>query len=365
MTRGWTAPEVEHSLDRAVALCDSVGDDRQRARAFYGMQSLYLVQARLEKVELVSQELQRLYQRTQQSPPPLESEMMLTGSRLHLGRITEASEQFERALALNDPSQVERIADEQGWNFAVHGRAWWAHALWLLGRADTALVQGLEAMRLADALGQPFNQSVAATYLALLQQLCGDAATARRAAEKALAVTTESRAPYYRAWSEILVRNAEATSHPDAATVGALRASIEVFRVSGARLRLPYYLGLLAGVCRQAGRAAEGLAVIDEALAMARTNNERWWDAELHRLRGDLRLAAGAGDDEAAAAYLRALEIARTIGARSLELRAATSLARLRRSPAPLAELIHTFGEGRETPDHQAAQALLSELTQR
>ncbi|MGZ6141161.1 MAG: ATP-binding protein, partial [Myxococcaceae bacterium] len=67
MTRGWTSPEVEHSLDRSVALCDRVGDDRQRARAFYGMQSLYLVQARLEKVELVSEELHRLYQRTHQS----------------------------------------------------------------------------------------------------------------------------------------------------------------------------------------------------------------------------------------------------------------------------------------------------------
>ncbi|HVP60321.1 MAG TPA: AAA family ATPase [Myxococcaceae bacterium] len=363
MTKGWTSPEVERSLDRAVDLCDTVGDDVQRAQALSGMQSLYVVQARLERAQLVSDELHQLYQRTQRSPPPLESEMMLIGSRLHLGRIAQASEAFERALTLNDPSQVQRIADEQGWNFAVHGRAWYAHALWLQGWVDTALAHGLEATRIADELGQPFNQSLAATYLALLQQMRGDAETARAYAVKALAMTTESRAPYYRAWSEILVRHAEAWSRPDVDTLRALRASIEQFRASGARLRLPYYLGLLAGICLRAGRAAEGLVVVEEALAEAQSSSERWWDAELHRLRGDLRLADGASPEEASVAYRRSVEIARSLGARSLELRAATSLARLVGRARPLAELIHTLGEGAGTPDHQAARALLTELT--
>ena len=365
MTHGWTSAEVERCLDRAVGLCDTVGDDAQRAQAYYGVQSLYVVQARLEKVELVSQELHRLYQRAQGSPPPLESDMMFSGSRLHLGRIDEASERFERALRLNDPSQVQRIADEQGWNFAVHGRAWYAHALWLQGRVDTALAQGLEAVRIADELAQPFNQSLATAYLALLLQLSGPPAAAQRSAVKALAVTNESRAPYYRSWSEILVRHAEASERPDDASIGALRASIDLFQASGARLRMPYYLGLLAGVYCQAGRADEGLAVIDHALAVARSSNERWSDAELHRLRGELHLAAGGADDEAGAAYARALEIARGMGARSLELRAATALARLYRRPGPLADLIRTFSEGRDTPDHLAAHAVLAELTPR
>ena len=362
MTRGWTSPEVEHSLDRAVALCDTVGDDVQRAQAFYGLQSLYLVQARLEKVQLVSEELHRLYEQTRRSPPPLESEMMLIGGHLHLGRIAQASESFERALALNDPTQVQRIADEQGWNFAAHGRVWYAHALWLQGRVDAALTHSLEGMRIAQELGQPFNQALTATYFALLQQLRADPDTARAQAARALAVTTESRAQYYRAWSEILLRHAEASSRPDAASIAALRASIETFRASGARLRLPYYLGLLAGIFCRAGRSAEGLAVIEEAFTEVRSTNERWWDPELHRLRGDLLLAAGA-PDEAAAAHLRAVEIARGMGAPSLELRAATSLARLTRRRGPLAALIQTFTEGADTPDHQAARALLAELT--
>jgi DNA-binding SARP family transcriptional activator len=363
MTKGWTSPEVEHALDRALALSDIVDDDVHRAQTIYGLQSLYVVQAKLEKVELVSEELQRLYERTRGLPPPLESEMMLIGCHLHLGRIVQASEEFERGLSLNDPTQVQRIADEQGWNFAAHGRVWYAHALWMQGRVDSALARALEGVRIADELGQPFNQAIAATYFALLQQLRGDFETARAQAAKALAVTTESRAPYYRAWSEILVRHSAAWSQPDAGTIAALRASIEAFRASGARLRLPYYLGLLAGICRRAGQAAEGLAAIHEAFAEVRSSNEHWWDAELHRLRGDLLLAAGAGNDEAGAVYLRAVETARGMGALSLELRAATSLARLTRRRGPLGRLIRTLSEGAETPDHRAARALLAELT--
>jgi DNA-binding SARP family transcriptional activator len=363
MTKGWTSPEVERTLDRSVALCDTVGDDRQRAQALYGLQSLLLVQARLGEAELVSEELNRVHSRAHGVPPPLESHTMLTGARLHLGRIVEAGEFFDRALAHNDPTQVQRIAEEQGWNFAVHSRAWFAHALWLQGRVNTALMQGVEAMRIADELGQPFNQAVAATYLALLHQLRSDGETARTSAQRALTTTTESRAPYYRAWSQILVCHAETVRRPEAETVAALRTSIDEFRATGARLRLPYYLGLLAGACCRAGMVADGLAALDEALAEVRSSNERWWDAELHRLRGDLRLAAGAGEDEARAAYVRSLEVARSMGASTLALRAATSLARLTRRAETLEEAIRTISERAETPDQLAARALLAELT--
>jgi len=144
-----------------------------------------------------------------------------------------------------------------------------------------------------------------------------------------------------------------------------MRASIETFRATGARLRLPYYLGLLAAVSGRAGRVTDGLAALEEALAEGRSSNERWWDPELHRLRGELRLAAGATEDEVGAAYVRSLEIARAMGARALELRTAMSLARLRRNPGRLPELIQGFDEGTDTPDLRAARTLLAELTLR
>ena len=159
-----------------------------------------------------------------------------------------------------------------------------------------------------------------------------------------------------------------------AARRGAHRAAARrhrgILRAAGARLRLPYYLALLAQVYGKAGRADEGLAAIDEALAAARAHNERWWDAELHRLRGELLLAQGAEAREVEAALLRALEIARTQQARSLELRAATDLARLWEAQGRAAEgrrmleeLCAWFTEGDETPDLQAARSFLARMT--
>src|SRR5262249_3458890 len=154
---------------------------------------------------------------------------------------------------------------------------------------------------------------------------------------------------------------------PDEERVGRLRASIAEFKALSARLRLPYYLWLLAQVCKQAGRAEDGLASIDEALSEARAHNERWWDAELHRLRGELLLMRDADASDGEAAILRAIEIARSQQARSLELRATMSLARLylaqhRSSDARqlLSDLYAWFTEGFETPDLQAAQLLLA-----
>jgi predicted ATPase len=295
--------------------------------------------------------------------------MMLTGSRLHLGQLGDASAEFEQMIATHDPTQLQRIEEEQGWNYAVHARAWHAHALWLLGYPQAALSRGLEAVRLAHELAQPFNQAVAQAYLAMLQQFCADEPTAREYAERALACTTEYKTPYYRAWSAILAGYALACERPDATNIARLREAIADFKISGARLRLPYYLGLLAHACGRAGWAEEGLAAVDEGMASARAHDERWWDAELQRLRGELLLASGAGAQAAEAAYLRAIEIAHTQQARALKLRAATSLARLWRAQRRdsdarrlLGEAYSWFTEGLDTPDLQAAQALLAQL---
>jgi predicted ATPase len=302
----------------------------------------------------------------------LEAEIMLTGSRLHLGRIADANDEFERMLAAKDPSPLQRIVGEQGWNYtdAVHGRAWHAHALWLLGHPQGALLRALEGVRLANDQGQPFNQALAATYLAMLQQLCADEATARASAEEALALTTEHKAPYYRAWSAILVSYALACEQPGKAPITSLRESIAAFKASGARLRLPYYLGLLAQVCGRGGRAEDGLAAVDEATAVSRAHNERWWDAELHRVRGELLLASGADENDAEAAYGRAIEIAQLQKAKSLELRAVMSMARLyqKRSKQQearglVAQVYDKFTEGFDTVDLREAKALLDELS--
>ena len=119
-------------------------------------------------------------------------------------------------------------------------------------------VEGFDAVKLVQDLDQPFNQALVSAYLALLQQLCADEAVAREHAEQALALTSKYQAPYYRAWADILVSYALALEQPNEERIGRLRGSITAFKASGARLRLPYYLSLLAQVCGKAGRARGG-----------------------------------------------------------------------------------------------------------
>ncbi|MBE3561969.1 MAG: 6-hydroxy-D-nicotine oxidase, partial [Ktedonobacteraceae bacterium] len=368
VTKGWTAPELESALDRALALCDRIGDDAQRAQTLYGLGSSYVVQARLEKVHFTSDELHTLYKQAYGTTPPPFAGTMLAGAQLHLGKIA-ACEHLARIIAAHDPDQVLHLQESQGVNYTALAQAWQSHALWCLGYPQQALHRGIEAVRLVQNLNQPFNQALVSAYLALLQQLRADEASARASAEEALTLTSKYKAPYYRAWTAILVSYAQALSQPDKKHIELLREAICAFKAQGARLRLPYYLSLLAHICGKAGYAGEGLAFIDEAFSEARAHQERWWDAELHRLRGELLLVQGVDADDIEAALLRAIEIAQTQQARSLELRATISLARLwsahhrsEEARLRLSTLYGWFTEGFETPDLQEARRLLAQL---
>jgi DNA-binding SARP family transcriptional activator len=369
VTRGWAAPELGVVLDRALALCDRVGTPAQRAQILYGMQSRYIVEGRLEKSALVTDEMVRVYRETQGSEPPRSAFAMLAGARLQMGRFREACDDIDGLVREADPNQLQHLQESQGLNYEVLARAWQSHALWCLGRPDTALEGASHALRLARQLQQPFSQAIAATYLALLQQLRAEPATFRRQAEEALELATELNATYYQAWAAILVAYAETLGGPEAAALVRLRGAIEAFEATGARLRLPYYLALLADAHLQARDATAGLEVVEAALSRSRETNERWWDAELHRLRAELLLAGGAGATEAEGALRRALEIARGQQAKSLELRAARALAglwagsgRTAEARALLEPVCSSFREGLATPDLTVARALLSSL---
>ena len=232
-----------------------------------------------------------------------------------------------------------------------------------------ALNSAQAAIAFAREFAQPFNQALAITYLAMLQTWQADTDTFLAYAEEACTLTREYKAPYYHAWANILMCFARAEQQPDADNLTRLRNAIHVFTETGARVRLPVYFSLLAQACLKAGRWEEGLDALEQALAESLQNNEHWWDAEIHRLRGELMWAQGADPDDIEAAFQRALEIARTQQARSLELRAATSLARLWQAhsrPAEakqcLTQIYDWFTEGFDTPDLQTAQALIAHL---
>ena len=371
VAKGWAAPDLEQVLDRAQALCDIVGDDAQRWQVLYGLQSLYVVQAQLEKTRYVSNELDTLYRRAHDTAPPRFLAVSATGALLHLGHLRDANAHFAAVTADHENDQLRHLEEEQGANFVVLGWAWQSHALWCLGYPRAALQRCHEAARLAQDLAQPFNQALAAAYLATLAQFCADDATAAMYADDAFALASECKALYYRAWAAILVAYMRAWAQPDERHINQLREAIVAFTATGARLRLPYYCTLVARTYAKAGRAGEGLAILDEALTAARTHNERWWDAEVHRLRGALLRATGAQGQDVEAALLRSLQIARSQEARTLEVRTAIDLGDLwvaqgRGAAAQrlLSDLCASFAEGDDDmPDLEAARLLLNRVS--
>ena len=265
VTRGWAAPELGHVLDRALALCDSAGTPAQRAQTLTGMQSRYIVEGRLEKCALITDELVRVYREAQEEPPGSVF-AMVAGVRLQMGHFQQACDDIDGLVREADPSQFRHLQESQGLNYEVIVRAWQSHGIWCLGRPDTAMEHASHALSLARQLAQPFSQAIAATYLALLQQLRADPTTFRAQAAEALDLATEFKATYYRAWAAILVAYAGTLGSPEAAARARLRSAIESFKETGARLRLPYYLALLADAHLRADETDAGLDVVQEAL---------------------------------------------------------------------------------------------------
>lgn len=368
ITKGWAAPEVEQVLNRAFILSRQVGDLAQRAQTLYSLQTVYAVQSQLDKVQSLYPEMHDLFVQTRGSPPPF-ARLMYTAARFHAGHFLEAREQYDEILAVHDDWYLNNLQTSQGVNYLVMGHVYRAHALWCLGYAQAALVNASAALALANERQQPLNQALALAYTLLLQEWCTTADAFRLHAEDAYEQMSEYKAPYYHAWVNILVKFARAWEKPHTEQVAQLREAIHAFANTGAHLRLPVYFSLLARASQRADQHSGALEAITQGLSESGQTGEHWWDAELHRLRGELLWSQSADAEEVETAFHRSIEIAQAQQAKSLELRAAISLARLwqatGRSAAArqlLMPLYAWFTEGFATPDLLAAQSLIAQL---
>ena len=214
---------------------------------------------------------------------------------------------------------------------AWSGRAYISHCDWYLGYPVRSLKIAEEGLARAREISHPFSIAIALDYLAMLHQFRREADAALDAAEEARNVCAEYDFDYYGAWSGLVRAWAIAESGELEKGVAAYDSALEEFRRTGASLRISHHLGLLASLHGKAGRALAGLRLIDEAVAIAKANNESWRNAELHRERGELLLLASGPDAETQAdkEFEAAIETAMAQGAKLPELRASVARARL------------------------------------
>jgi adenylate cyclase len=266
--------------------------------------------------------------------------------------------------------------------------------LWLLGYPDQALKKSREALALAAGTSHHFAVAHTLGLAASFYLLRREEPLARERAEAVITLATEQGFPFWLAHGTIVRGGALAEQGQVQEGIAQVEQGLVAFRAMRGEGRLPYFLALLAEAYRQGGQAEEGLGVLAEALATVDKTGERFYEAELYRLKGELTLAQKSRrvgiahqsvsiaeavtvgcahpteESEAEACFLKATEIARKQQAKSLELRAAGSLARLWQSQGKhheahkmLSEVYNWFTEGFDTKDLQEAKALLEELS--
>jgi len=218
-------------------------------------------------------------------------------------------------------------------------------------------------------VSHPLSLATALFAAAYLSKFCRQVQAVSAQAEAVMTLTTEHGFPQWLAGGTILRGWVLVAQGQTEAGIAQLRHGLAAWRATGAEILRPYVLGLLAEAYGKSGQAAEGLTVLEEALALVEKTGQGVYEAELHRLHGELLLIHAVGGGGAEACFQQALTVARRQQAKSLELRAAMSLSRLwqcqgKRDAAQqvLSEVYGWFTEGFDTADLQEAKALLEAL---
>ena len=371
VTKGHAAPEVERAYAQAHALCQQVGETLQLAPVLFGLWRFYLVRSQLHTARELGEALLRLAQRTDDPALAVIAPYALGSTWLWLGALPAARQHLEEGIAHYTPDQHHALIFRMGQYPGVAYRANAVHPLWLLGYSDQALARLHDTLALAHELSHPNSLASTRYWAAFDSQLRRDVQAVHEHAEAAVALSTEQGFPLWLAGGTSLRGWALAMQGQGEEGMAQVCQGIAAWRATGAVLHVPYFCTLLADICDHLGHPADGLQALAEAHTLVEQHEERYWEAEVSRLRGVLLLRQPVPQPEEAETWLqRALDVARRQEAKALELRAAMSLSRLwhqqgKRQEAHdlLAEVYGWFTEGFDTADLQEAQVLLAELS--
>jgi class 3 adenylate cyclase/predicted ATPase len=369
-TKGFIIPEVEHVYARARALCQQVGDARQLFPTLWGLWYLHHVRGQLQRACEVGEELLDVARQLQAPEWFVVAHRTLGNSSFWRGEFGLAHTHLEHALALYDPQQMRDHAVRYGSDTGVVCRILGAVTLWLLGYPDRARQWSEAALTHAQGLRHAFTLLQTLCFSAILHLLRREAAVAKERAEAARALCTEQGSADYLAWGTVLWGSAWAAQGAWAEGLAQMREGLAAYEPRNRVPRL-LFLGLLAEACGWAGQVEAGLRALHEALEVMQTSEERLYEAEVYRLRGELLLQQSAAQQgEAEESLHQALAVARRQQAKSWELRAVMSLSRLWQQQGKwdearelLAPVYGWFTEGFDTADLQEAKALLNTLS--
>jgi predicted ATPase len=374
-TKGFAAPEARNAYTRARELCQQVGETPQLFSALRGLWEFSHIGAELQTARGLAEQLLSIAQSGQDSPLLLEAHSTLGMTLMSLGELAPALKHSKQLLALYDPQRHRAHAFLYGgYDPGVNCLGWTALILWVLGYPNQAIERINEALMLAQELSHPFSLAVVQCYAAHVHQFRREGPSCQERVEAALTFSIEY--GFSLEWGTILRGWALADQGQGEEGLVQMHQDLDGYRATGGELARPYFLTLLTEAYGKVGQAEEGLSALAEALTLVNKTGERFYEAEVYRLKGTLTLQSKVQgprskvEKEAEECFLKAIEIAHRQQAKSWELRAVMSLARLWQQQGKkeeahrmLSEIYGWFTEGFDTKDLQEAKVLLEELS--
>jgi class 3 adenylate cyclase/predicted ATPase len=377
--RGYAAPETRAAEERALLLIEqaqALGEPPEDPlllfSALYGSWAANIVAFNGDVMRELAVEFLALAEKQSATGPPMIGHRLMGLSLLHTGEIAGGRAHLDRAIALYDPGEHRHLAMRFGQDVGASALAWRSLALLLVGYPQDALADGVRALKIARESRHSGTLIYVLNFSVFQHVYCGHFAAANALIDEFDILKDQIGSVFWGGWGTVQRGCVLALTGKVSEAVQNIASGIAEMRSTGTTLWMPLFLSHLAKAKAEIGQFDDASTIIDEATAAVKTTKESWYEGEINRVAGEIALLGKEPDvAKAEACFATALEIARKQKAKSWELRAAMSMARLlcaqgRRGPARdiLAPVYGWFTQGFDTLDLRQAKILLDELAQ-
>ena len=368
--KGFGSEETQKAYERARELCSQTVDSPQLFRVLFGLWEVYQNQAQFGPgMEMAERMLQVA---GDDAAMLVVAHDAMCDNLTWLGDFSAARYHLEKGIALYDFEKHGTNTQLYGYDSGVACLVFGSIVLWHLGYADQARRMSEQALELSSQLSDPANVGFAASFAAWFHRLNRSLELAQQYAESAIDISSKYDMAMFLGFGKIALGWTQIGQGRIEEGIARATEGGDLWRSTGAMLGTVWNCGILAEGHAKAGRTNEALTVLDEALELAATTRERFYEAELLRLKGDVLIKSDAPHvkSEAESCLQQAIAVAQGQSAKSLELRSTMSLARLWQQQGKsaearkmLAEIYGWFTEGFDTLDLIEARTLLDELS--
>ncbi len=368
-TRGYAAPEVGRALTRARKLCQQIGETPQLFPVLFVLCGFYGIGGEYRTARELAEQMLYLAERAEDPLHTAIANLQLGYLLLHMGEFTQAQAPLEHMIHFYDPEQHSSLTYIYGSDPGVYALAWTSWALLFLGYTDQALKRSKEAIALAQKLDHPFSLTFALNAAGnFVNRMLREVQASRKYSKEVMRLSNEKGFVFYQGLALFDQGWMQAEEGQEEEGIAQMHQGLAVLKATGTEAYQTYCLSFLADAYRKAGKVEEGLKVLTEALDLVEKIDERFFEVELHRVKGELLLMQD--EAQAEACFRQAINIARRQNAKFFELRTVMSLSRLLQKQGKqkearklIVDIYGWFTEGLDTPFLKEAKALLEELS--